>query len=171
MTSTPAVGRQCKAALRGDRAHFFGKWGGGGCQIPEAVQLGVGNPINTGIKSALGRQVGWRQVTGPPMSSEALRLAAIGSERIVRLDWEQGAAVEAYLYDPEPARAAQREASYVATIKRFRNRGYGKPVAAPASAAPAAASRWEPCEHPAVEGVPDIPELLRRAHKRSADHV
>jgi hypothetical protein len=51
---------------------------------------------------------------------------------IVQLERKQKALAEAYLHDPDPDRATQREAAYVAAVKRFRDHGYGKPVAAPA---------------------------------------
>jgi hypothetical protein len=154
---------KCKAALRRDRAHFFGKWGdqsGRGCQTPGEAERGVGNPANTGIKTAheSGR---WRQIAGPPTSSEALRLATIGAERITRLEQERRAAVEAHLHDPDPDRATQREAAYVAAVKRFRDHGLGKPVAAPTLRIPTSCD-WEPAPSIDPAGIPVISEFLRR---------
>jgi hypothetical protein len=152
---------KCKSALGRDRAHFYGKWS----QTPQALQLGVGNPIESGIKTAHKTDRPWRLVAGPAMGSATLRLVTVGAEQ-VRPEREQRAAVEVHLHDPEPARAAQREVAYVATVKRFRDRGYGRPVAAPAVMSSAGCS-WEPCKHPAND-FPDIPEFLQRNTESSS---
>jgi hypothetical protein len=153
---------KCKAALRRDRAHFFGKWGGQsglGCQTLGEAERGVRNPINTGIKSAHepGR---WRQVAGPPMSPQVLRLATIWVDRVVQLEQEQKAVVEAYLHHPNQARAAERETAYVAAVRRFRDHGWGKPVAAAALQIPTSCD-WAPCKHPADEFL-ELPAFLCR---------
>jgi hypothetical protein len=89
------------------------------------------------------------------MSSTALRLATVGPDLAVRLEREQRAAIEVHLYAPDQARAAEREAAYVAAAKR------GKPIAAPALRIPASCG-WEPAPNIDPASVPDIPAFLRR---------
>jgi hypothetical protein len=144
---------KCQTALRRDRAHFYGKWG----HHPSLdVSEPSGNPIESGIKTAHKLDRPWRQVAGSPMSSEALRLTAVGPEQATRLEREQKALVEAHLHDPDPTRAAPREELYVEAVKRgILGRTCGRLPTTSATV-----SRWEPCDHPAA--VPDIPEFLRR---------
>jgi hypothetical protein len=147
---------KCRGQIQRDRGRFFAKWS----RTPEAHERGSENPVNTGTKSAHKSGGGWRQVAGSPMSPEALHLAVVGPELVVRLEREQRALVEAFLHGPEPARAAEREAAYVAAVKRFRDRGYGRPVAAPAVMS-AVGCDWEPCAHPA-DDFPELPAFLCR---------
>jgi hypothetical protein len=123
---------KCQTALRRDWVRFFGKWapGVGHPSLSEGETLR--NPIESGIKSAHESSRPWRQIAGPPASLEALRLATIGVDGVLQLERKQKALVESYLHDPDPDRATQREAAYVVAVKRFRDRGWGKPVAAPA---------------------------------------
>jgi hypothetical protein len=149
---------KCRAALRREPAHFLGKWGTGSGTLGEAEQA-LGNPVNTGIKTAHKTGRAWHQVAGLPMSPSAIRLATIGAEAI-RLEREQRAALEAHLHAPDPVRAAQRATTYAVTVKRFRDRGYGRPVAVP-EVRNLVGCNWEPCKHPA-EDFPDIPPEFRR---------
>lgn len=95
------------------------------------------------------------------MSPLELSLATLGDERIVRLEQEQGALVEAHLHNPDPSRTAEHEAAYTAAVKRFRDHGYGKPVAAPASRI-LTNCNWTPAPSVDPAGVPVIPEFLQR---------
>jgi hypothetical protein len=148
---------KCKAALARDRAHFFAKWG----QIPETLQSGVGNPANTGLKTAHESGRPWRQTAGAPMTAEAVRLVTVGSEAVVQLERKQRAIIEAYLHTPDPDRAAAREAEYVALVRRLRDHGYGKPVAAPATRSGASCD-WTPSPNIDPSDVPPVPASLRR---------
>jgi hypothetical protein len=156
---------KCKAALRRDRAHFFGKWGVGS-GTPEEAEQALRNPIKSGIKTAHETCRPWRQVTGHALSSEVLRLATIGPERVIELERSQKVLVEAHLRASDPAIEAQRETAYVAAVKRFRDHGYGKPVAAPAFRVPTICD-WEPAPSIDPASVPVIPEFLCRRKESS----
>jgi hypothetical protein len=165
---------KCRAALRRDRAHFLGKWGdrnGQGTRTPGEAERTLKTSIKTVVKTArdpdphpdldLGKAAAWYLVAGPPIErAEALHLVTLGDERILQLEREQKALTEARLHNPDRARAAEREKLYVATVRRFRDRGYGKPVAAAAVRILTDCS-WEPCEHPA-DDFPELPAFLCR---------
>jgi hypothetical protein len=153
---------KCRAALRRDRAHFFGTWG----QTLREAEQTLEKPVNTGTKIAHKNDRPWRQVAGPTMSSATLRLATTGAERITRIESEQRALVGAYLHNPDPDRAARREAAYVAAVRRFRDHGWGKPAAAPEVMSSAGCS-WTPCDHPAGE-FPELPAFLCRKKESSS---
>jgi hypothetical protein len=148
---------QCKRALKRDPAHYWGKW----LQVPGESLSGVGNPIESGTKTAHKPDRPWRQVAGSPMRSVGLRLATAGADRAAQLEREQRAAVEAYLHDPDSTRAAQREAAYVATVKR------GRPVPTPALRIPTSCG-WEPASNIDPASVPDIPAFLRRGKESTS---
>jgi hypothetical protein len=95
------------------------------------------------------------------MSSATLRLATTGAERITRIESEQRALVGAYLHNPDPDRAARREAAYVAAVRRFRDHGWGRPVSAPALRIPTSCN-WEPAPSIDPAGIPVISEFLPR---------
>ena len=94
------------------------------------------------------------------MSAAALRLAIIGDERVLRLEQEQRAIVEAHLRGS----AVDRGAFYVAAVKQFRDHGWGKPVAAPAFRFPVSCD-WTPSSSTDPADVPTIPEFLQREVK------
>jgi hypothetical protein len=60
-----------------------------------------------------------------------------------------------HLHDPDQARARDREATYVAAVKR------GRPVAAPAVMSSVGCA-WSPAPNIDPASVPDIPDFLRR---------
>ena len=65
-----------------------------------------------------------------------------------------------HLHSPA-ARAAEREALYVVAVKRFRDRGWGQPVAAPAFRSLVSCD-WAPSSSIDPTGVPEIPSFLKR---------
>ena len=131
----------------------------------------VETPVNTGTKTGVKTGRAWRQVTGPPGSSmtpRALHLATIFEPeqftRFSRLETEQKATVEAHLAiraAERKAREAEREVLYIEAVRRFRDHGYGKPVAAPAIRSPVSCD-WVPASNISPSDVPSIPEFLRR---------
>ena len=126
---------------------------GNGAQVPETVANGSENPIKSGVKTGLKPDRPWRQIAGPPMASETLRLATLGTEQIARSESEHRSRVETYLHNPDPARATRREVAYVAL--RSCGHGSGQPTAVPATRCD-----WVPS--PTTADCPDIPEFLRR---------
>jgi hypothetical protein len=161
---------KCQRALRLYPEQFLRKW----VQVPAVNVKGSETLINRASKAATGPRSQpnrpWRQrisLWSPDqlMSPEALRLATLGPERIIELERSQRALVEAFLHSPDPERAAEREALYVATVKRLRDRGYGRPVAAAAFRS-LVGCNWAPSPNIDPAGVPEIPEFLQRGAVR-----
>jgi hypothetical protein len=157
---------KCQRALRLYPEQFLRKW----VQVPAVNVKGSETLINRASKAATGPRSQpnrpWRQrisLWSPDqlMSPEALRLATLGPERIIELERSQRALIEVHLHNPDTTRAAEREALYIAAVRRFRDRGYGKPVAAPASRY-LTSCNWAPALGIDPAGVPDVPESLRR---------
>jgi hypothetical protein len=151
---------KCQRALRLYPEQFLRKW----AQVTAVNVNGSETLINRASKTAPepeSQPRPWRQVAGPPMSSEALRLATIGPERIIELERSQRALVEAHLHILDQVLETRREAAYVAAVKKFRDHRRGRPVAAPVFRFPMSCD-WTPSASIDPSGVPDIPESLRR---------